>query len=300
MMTSRKNDGEVPHGHVAKTVGDDQITAMTFSSPFAATIGFCLLAAMPAHASSSPWFETEGGRFRLVTTGAADASGKLQGVLDIQLKPGWKTYWRDPGNSGVPPQVDVSASRNVSAAELSFPAPRRHDDGYAKWAGYDHPVGLPISFSIAAPGEPAAIAADVFLGICESICVPVHARLELDPAADPDNAADAAVVKAALDALPMPERADFGVTPAAADGEIVSVVAAFPGDAIPGSAAGVDFFIAGTDGYTFGVPERFEEAGKAMFKIKVLDRPKTKPEGKGLPYTLTTAEGAVEGFLPYL
>ena len=43
------------------------------------------------------------------------------GVLDIDLKPGWKTYWRDPGDAGVPPQLDVSASTNVAGAELRFP-----------------------------------------------------------------------------------------------------------------------------------------------------------------------------------
>ncbi len=54
-------------------------------------------------ASSSDWFETEGARIRLVTTGKPAADGKLKGMLDIELKPGWKTYWRDPGDAGVPP-----------------------------------------------------------------------------------------------------------------------------------------------------------------------------------------------------
>ena len=47
---------------------------------------------------------------RLVTTGSRDADGRLEGILDIELKPGWKTYWRDPGDAGVPPTIDVSAS----------------------------------------------------------------------------------------------------------------------------------------------------------------------------------------------
>lgn len=257
-------------------------------------LGSALLAAAPAHASSSAWFEAEGGRFRLVTSGAPDASGKLQGVLDIELKRGWKTYWRDPGNSGVPPLIDVTASRNVSAAEFSYPAPQRHDDGYSKWAGYDYSVRLPVSFTIPATSEPSMIAADVFLGVCETICVPVQARLEVVPAADPDNADDAALVKAALAALPAVAQPEFGVIVKSSEGEHISLLASSPG-----APEAVDVFIAGTDGYQFGTPVRHLETGKPVFTIKVLERPATKPSGKGIPYTLTSAAGAVEGFLPY-
>ena len=61
-------------------------------------------------------------------TGPADEKGVLQGALEIDLKPGWKTYWRDPGDAGVPPTIDATASSNVASAELSFPAPHRFDE----------------------------------------------------------------------------------------------------------------------------------------------------------------------------
>ena len=78
------------------------------------------------------------------------------------------------------------------------------------------------------------------------------------------------------------------------EGDHVSVLATAPGD-----AEAVDIFIAGVDGYVFGTPKLRVEAGKPVFTVKVLERPKTKPSGKGLPYTLTSAAGAVEGFFPY-
>ena len=90
---------------------------------------------------------------RLVTSGKADEAGRIQGVLDIELKPGWKTYWRDPGDAGVPPQIDVSASTNITDAAFSFPPPQRHDDGYGKWAGYNHPVSLPVTFTLSSPRD---------------------------------------------------------------------------------------------------------------------------------------------------
>jgi len=252
-------------------------------------------AVLPAVASSSAWHDSEGGRVRLVTSGRPDAQGRLHGALDIALKPGWKTYWRDPGDSGVPPQLGITASTNVSRAEMSFPAPRRHDDGYGQWAGYDHSVSLPVTFTLAAPQKKATIDADIFIGICETICIPVQARLEVDPSANADNAADANVVKAALAALPAEAHPGFQAIPSDSDHETLVVQADVPGD-----ANSADFFIAGTDDYMFGTPVRSEKAGKPIFSVPILDRPSTTPtDGAGLHYTLTSSAGAVHGFLPY-
>lgn len=265
------------------------------NAPLLATVfGAAMLAGASAHASSSAWHQAEGGRFRLVTSGQPDADGKLKGVLDIELKPGWKTYWRDPGDSGVPPQVDVSTSQNISAAEVAYPAPERHDDGYSEWAGYDVPVGLPVTLTLADAGAPTRIVADVFMGVCETICVPVQARIELDPAIDPDNPGDANLVAMAFAALPKPANAEFQASVTASDGEMLTIATTLPGE-----AKDADLFVAGTDGYLFGTPKRHEQDGKATFAIKVLERPKSAPAGKGIPYTLTSPGGAVEGFLPY-
>jgi DsbC/DsbD-like thiol-disulfide interchange protein len=253
-----------------------------------------IASAAPALASSSDWYEAAGGSIRLVTAGAPDENGIVQGALEINLKPGWKTYWLDPGDAGVPPTIDVSASRNVTAADLSFPAPHRFDDGFAKWAGYEEPVSFAVAFTLADPSKPASIDAKVFLGVCESICIPVQATLTLDTATDPDNADDAAAVQAALDALPAPEQPDFGVTLIAGGKDEVLVEAAFPGE-----PETVDLFLAGSDGYQFGPPERKIEGDRLMFSVPILQRPEKTPEKGGLRYTLVTAAGAVSGMLPY-
>lgn len=252
-----------------------------------------LACAGPAFASSSQWYEAEGGRIRLVTTGGRTDEGALQGALQIDLKPGWKTYWLDPGDAGVPPTIDVSASGNVPSASMFFPAPHRFDDGFAKWAGYDEPVTFPIVFSLS-PDQTPMIEANVFLGICETICVPVQATLSLDPASDPGNADDAAIVKAAFDALPGQARPDFGVTPFPGGKDEVVVEAAFAGD-----PASVDFFLAGSEDYQFGPPERLEKDGRLFFSLPILQRPDKVPDHGALLYTLVTADGAVSGELPY-
>ncbi len=249
---------------------------------------------LPAFASSSAWYNSEGGKIRLVTSGKADDAGHIQGVLQVALKPGWKTYWRDPGDAGVPPQLDISGSTNISDADMSFPAPQRHDDGYGKWAGYNYPVSLPVTFTMAAPDQAAVIDADIFLGICETICIPVQTRLTVDPASDPDNAEDAALVKAGLTALPAPATPAFGINVLPGDHETLIVEANFPGD--PEAA---DFFVAGERDYMFGAPARSEKDGKLIFTVPILDRPSTTPTDGGLHYTLTSSAGAVEGLLPF-
>lgn len=255
----------------------------------------CLPAcATAALASSSQWHDAEGGSIRLLTTGAPDDNGVIQGALQIDLKPGWKTYWLDPGDAGVPPSLDISASSNVGSADISFPAPRRFDDGFAKWAGYDEPVSFPVAFKLADPKKPAKVEAKVFLGICETICIPVQATLSVDPSDDPDNADDASIIQAALDALPGSAQPDFGVTVTAGGKDEVVVKAAFAGE-----PASVDFFLAGTDGYQFGPPARHEKDGQLLFSVPILQRPDKVPDKGALHYTLVTAAGAVTGTLPY-
>lgn len=255
-----------------------------------ATVAACASAA----ASSSAWYESQGGRVRLVTSGAADPSGRIQGALEISLKPGWKTYWRDPGDSGVPPQIDVAASRNVANVELSFPAPQRHDDGYGQWAGYDRSVALPAVFTLKSPGDSAAIEAHIFLGICETICIPVQTTLSLDPGSDPGNAADTETVQAAFAALPQAERSDFRAVPLADDHETLNVEIVSPG-----APDAVDFFVAGGQDYMFGPPQRKQQDGKVLFSVPILGRPDSAPAGDGLHYTVTGPAGAVQGLLPY-
>lgn len=258
------------------------------------TVALLFACTSGALASSSAWHKAEGVRMRIVTKGAPDASGLLRGVLQIDLKRGWKTYWRDPGGSGVPPSIDVSGSSNVALAELAFPAPMRFDDESGPWNGYKHSVAFPVSFRLAEPAEPVTIGALVFIGACETICVPVQAELTLDPTSDPNNPDDAMIVDDAFAMLPQDAQPDFGVAAVSSEADAVQVTTRFPG-----KADGVELFVAGVDGYTLGMPERTGSDDAATFSVPVIDRPAPRPDGKGLPYTLVTQAGAVQGFLPY-
>jgi DsbC/DsbD-like thiol-disulfide interchange protein len=244
---------------------------------------------------ASEWQRNDQAAARLVAavTAVGDAQ-RLPVGLELDLKPGWKTYWLDPGDAGVPPSLDVSGSRNVATAGMQFPAPHRFDDGYAKWAGYKGPVTFAVNLTLADRTAPAVVDAKVFLGICETICVPLQASLHVDAASDPDNPEDAATVQAAFDSLPGPEQPDFGVTLVGGGKDEVVVEAAYPGE--PNA---VDFFLAGSAGYLFGPPERRLNGEQLVFSVPILERPDKTPDSGGLLYTLVSEGGAVSGTLPY-
>lgn len=257
-----------------------------------ALLSALVMAASAAHAASSDWFHVEGGSIRVVTSGAPDSEGVLRGALEIMLKPGWKTYWRDPGSSGVPPTLEVTVGDEKAQVEIGFPAPSRFDDGYALWAGYGEPVSLALTLRLP-PGAraPARIEASTFLGVCETICIPVQAELTLDPYRDTDEPDHAAAVAAAFAALPGPARDGFGARATGVGDDALLVEAD-----LPDGVEAVDLFVAGTDALTLGVPEKVAgEDDASVFSVPVVSGDATKPAG--LVYTLVTSAGAVTGEL---
>jgi DsbC/DsbD-like thiol-disulfide interchange protein len=245
-----------------------------------------------AQAASSGWHHVEGGAIRIVTSGEPDAGGHLRGALEIRLKPGWKTYWLDPGASGVPPTLTASADKGDTGdtgVAIGFPPPRRFDDGYAPWVGYDHPVSLALTIALPQQAQtPARLEASVFLGVCETICIPVQATLSFDPRDGTHAAEDVAVVEDAFAALPAPARAGFSASIAEAGDEWIVVDTALPAD-----ARLVDLFVAGTETLALGTPERQPEEGGNRFRVPVASR--SGKDAESVAYTLVTDLGAVSG-----
>ncbi|MCO6048556.1 hypothetical protein NGM99_01965 [Mesorhizobium sp. RP14(2022)] len=225
---------------------------------------------------------------RLITAGPAADDGSLRGILEIDLKPGWKTYWRDPGEAGVPPSLDVSKSENVGGAEIAFPAPERHDDGYGPWAGYGASVSLPVTFRIADTAKPWRLQADAFLGICQTICVPVQASFALS-SDQRDDAEDKAAVEAAFKALPMAASAAFGIVKGEREGNRIVFTAT-----LTDGAEKPELFLDGLGQFTF---EDFTSAKSPdgwRFAVRVAAEPKDK-KTLALPYTLKAGDRAVSG-----
>src|SRR3984885_295776 len=175
--------------------------------PMRAALGFVVTlftasAAIEARAQdASPWLRDGHSAVRLL---AGSRSGAvLLGGIALQLQPGWKTYWRTPGDSGVPPRFDFSKSENVEAVTVLWPAPTKFDDGAGGHSlGYHNQIVLPLRIVAKNTDKPVTLRADINYAVCEKICIPVEANAEL-AFASVASTEDSALF-AALDTVPKP------------------------------------------------------------------------------------------------
>jgi len=144
----------------------------------AATLSVACAAIEVRAEDSSPWQRDAHSAVRLLA--GSRSGGVLLGGIDIQLQPGWKTYWRTPGDSGVPPRFDFSKSDNVEAVMVLFPVPHKFDDGAGGISlGYTQQVVLPLRIVAKDANKPVTLRADINYAVCEKLCIPVDAKAEL-------------------------------------------------------------------------------------------------------------------------
>jgi DsbC/DsbD-like thiol-disulfide interchange protein len=179
---------------------------MRLATGFAASLSVACVAALFAGTEvraedASPWLRDAHSAVRLL---AGSRSGAvLLGGIAIQLQPGWHTYWRTPGDSGVPPRFDFSKSENVEAVTVMWPAPMKFDDGAGGTSlGYVQQVVLPLRIVAKNADKPLTLRAEINYAVCEKLCIPVDASAELafaSVASTEDGA-----LSAALDTVPKP------------------------------------------------------------------------------------------------
>src|ERR1700712_5459114 len=167
----------------------------------AATLFVCSLAAEACAQDSSPWQRDGHSAVRLL---AGSRSGSvLLGGIAFQLQPGWKTYWRTPGDSGVPPRFDFSKSENIEAVTVMWPAPTKFDDGASGHSlGYHDQIILPLRILGKSADKPVTLRAAINYAVCEKLCIPVEANTEL-PISSVASTEDSALL-AALETVPKP------------------------------------------------------------------------------------------------
>src|SRR5712664_501682 len=121
---------------------------------------------------ASPWQRDGHSAVRLL---AGSRSGAvLLGGIAFQLQPGWKTYWRTPGDSGVPPRFDFSKSENIEAVTVMWPAPLKFDDGAGGVSlGYHDQTVLPLRIVPKSADRPVTLRAAISYAVCEKLCIPV-------------------------------------------------------------------------------------------------------------------------------
>jgi DsbC/DsbD-like thiol-disulfide interchange protein len=244
---------------------------------------------------ASPWQRDAHSAMRLL---AGSRSGTvLLGGVAIQLQPGWHTYWRTPGDSGVPPRFDFSKSDNVEAVTVLWPAPHKFDDGAGGTSlGYLKQIVLPLRIVAKNADKPVTLRAAINYAVCDKLCIPVEANPELaftSVASTEDNA-----LFAALDTVPKPANVGdpnpLTIRDVKRDGKssvLVDVVT-------PSDTASVDLFVEGpTPDWGLPVPKLLEHGPPGVkrfaFELDGLP-PGANPEGAALKLTLVGGDRSYE------
>src|SRR6266702_161983 len=268
--------------------------------PSRATFGFAAalfasLMSLEARAEdASPWQRDGHSAVRLL---AGSRSGAvLLGGIAFQLEPGWKTYWRTPGDSGVPPRFDFSKSDNIEAVTVLWPAPTKFDYGFGCYSLGDHrQVVLPLRIVSKNADRPVTLCADINYAACEKLCIPVEASAELaitSVARTEDSA-----LFAALDTVPKPANVGdpnpLTIRDVKRDGKSTVLV-----DVVVPDTRAVNLFVEGpTPDWALPVPKLLEHSPPGVkrfaFELEGLP-PGTNPEGAALKLTLVGGDRAYE------
>lgn len=259
----------------------------------AAAISVCVSACVIANAATaqdaSPWAEEAHSAVRLI---AGPRTGTvLLGGLAFKLQPGWKTYWRSPGDSGVPPRFDFSTSDNVEAVTVLWPAPMKFPDGSGGTAfGYKKQVVLPLRIVAKNGDKPVTLRSTVSYAVCDKTCIPVEAKLEL--AITGASGTEDKTLTSALEAVPKPAKigddTPLVIRGVSRAGQHMTV------DVLAPANAKVDLFAEGpTPDWALPVPKLIERKADGVMRFGFeLDGlpPNTAPDGATLKLTLVGRE----------
>lgn len=221
-------------------------------------------------------------------------NGAHMAAVELELAPGWKTYWRSPGDAGIPPVFDWSGSENVKSVRLHWPVPEVFDSNGMQTIGYHEHLVLPIEITPEDPTRSVRLAVAVTLGVCDEICLPASLDLRSDlqlPGA-PDSVIEAALAQRAATA------GEAGVTEVActvdpiADGLRLTATVRIPD---PGGPEFVAFETANREVWVAeAVTER---RGGQLISMTELVPPSGAPfalDRSGITMTILAANGAVE------
>jgi DsbC/DsbD-like thiol-disulfide interchange protein len=270
------------------------IVPMRAALGFAATLVASSLAFEVRAQDASPWQRDGHSAVRLL---AGSRSGAvLLGGIAFQLQPGWKTYWRTPGDSGVPPRFDFSKSENIEAVTVLWPAPTKFDDGAGGHSlGYHDQIVLPLRIVAKNADKPVTLRADINYAVCEKLCIPVEANAEL-PIASVASTEDSALF-AALDTVPKPANVGdpnpLTIRDVKRDGKSTVWV-----DVVTPDAREVSLFVEGpTPDWALPVPALLEHSPPGIkrfaFELDGLP-PGANPEGAALKLTLVGGDRSYE------
>lgn len=191
----------------------------------AALILLCL--ATPAFAAATDWQElAPGAKARLISSDTAAADGSVRVGLEIDMPVELKTYWRIPGETGIPTTFDFSRSEGVDAPQILWPYPMiESTESYTDFV-YRGPTVIPID--LGTTGAPITVNLDVVMGICSDICIPAQASFSLPVSLEKPDAGQRLRIEQAVANAPLPATDDTAIGSVTLEDDTLAVAVAGP------------------------------------------------------------------------
>lgn len=136
----------------------------------------CLIFTTHAQAGQTPWIDVAPDtRLRLIFSDVLTPQAETMMAMELEMPPGTKTYWRVPGETGIPLSLDNSNSTGLGEAKIIWPFPERLETyGYVDYV-YQRNLILPIKLQVNA--RDPQLDMKIILGVCSEICIPVSVQI---------------------------------------------------------------------------------------------------------------------------
>ena len=271
----------------------------------AVCIGLCIaitaVVTQEAYAAASHWINTDFSQTRLIA-GRDSLAGReeLDVGVHIRLESGWKTYWRHPGDAGIPSEFDWSASQNVTQATLVWPAPKRLTFEGLDSFGYEDEVVFPVRIRVRDADAAARVGLRLRYAACKDICVPLEANMVLDipaiasqsrPGTDPHRA----LIERYRSRVPSPPKGDMDIDSAIivieGDSRVLRLIAS-----AQVSFENPDVFVEGPEEVFFGRPRLSvsDDRRSVVAELAIDDGGEPVPDARPLRITLVDGKRAIE------
>lgn len=247
-----------------------------------------------ALAAQSQWDIGDFHRSRLLLVPGEGSA--LQGGLEIAMEEGWHTYWRVPGDAGIPPQFDFSGSINLANVTVSYPFPVRYFDGTALSLVYWGHVTLPLTVEPIDPDLPVTLNLRALFGVCDVICIPARVNLSvtLAPGSDDDPRARIAIEQAQRMLPGPPQAGRFDVESARLQGDALEIIVRTP------DADFIDLFAEGPQDWFLGQPQLISRQGAiARYRLLLAGMPEGESvSGRTFTFVAVADGKAIEKTVP--
>jgi suppressor for copper-sensitivity B len=165
---------------------------------------FLFMGISSAFAAEGEWGVADEMKARLISgVQALGTDGSFDAAMEVRMSPGWHSYWRSPGDSGLPPRFNWDGSTNLQKAEVFFPAPKRFDEMGLTTFGYSGDVTFPMKIFVEDPTKDTNLALRLDTMVCNEICIPQSLSLSMNiPAGSAQASKNARLIEFANTKVP--------------------------------------------------------------------------------------------------